>query len=58
MWEDPIVRETREAREKLVDEFGGDLDALYEHLLKVQERYRDRVVTLPPKKPTGERKVS
>jgi hypothetical protein len=58
MWEDPIVRETREAREKLVARFGGDLDALFEHLLKVQEQYRDRVVTLPPKKPTGERKVS
>jgi hypothetical protein len=58
MWEDPIVRETREAREELVAEFDGDLDALFEHLLKVQERYRDRLVTLPPKRPTGERKVS
>jgi hypothetical protein len=55
MWEDPIVRETREAREKLVAEFGGDLDALFEHLVKVQEQYRDRVVTGQPKKPTGER---
>jgi hypothetical protein len=58
MWEDPIVKETRAAREKLVDEFGGDLNALWEHLQKVQEQYRDRVVTLPPKRPTGERKVS
>jgi hypothetical protein len=59
MWEDPIVRETREAREKLVAEFGGDLDALFEHLLKVQEQYRDRLVTLQPKRPVaGERKVS
>jgi DNA polymerase III delta subunit len=58
MWEDPIVKETREAREKLVARFGGDLNALWEHLQKVQEQYRDRVVTLPPKRPTGERKVS
>ncbi len=58
MWEDPIVKETRAAREKLVDEFGGALDALFEHLQKVQEQYRDRVVTSQPKKPTGERKVS
>ena len=58
MWEDPIVKETRADREKLVDKFGGDLDALFEHLQKVQEQYRDRVVTGQPKKPTGERKIS
>jgi len=49
MWEDPIVKETRAVREELVAEFGGDLDALWQHLQKVQEQYRDRVVT-------GERK--
>ena len=59
MWEDPIVKETRAAREKLVAEFGGDLDALWEHLQVVQERYRDRVVTGQPKTPVRvERKVS
>jgi hypothetical protein len=51
MWEDPIVKETRKAREELVEEFGGDLDALWEHLQKVQERYRDRVVTGQAKPP-------
>jgi hypothetical protein len=45
MWEDPIVKETRAAREELVAEFGGDLNALWQHLQKVQEQYRDRVVT-------------
>jgi hypothetical protein len=45
MWEDPIVEETRAAREELVNEYGGDLDALWQHLQKVQEQYRDRVVT-------------
>jgi hypothetical protein len=49
MWEDPIVMETRVAREKLVAEFGEDLDALWEHLQTVQEQYRDRVVTGQPK---------
>jgi hypothetical protein len=51
MWEDPIVKETRVAREKLVEEFGGDLNALWEHLQVVQEQYRDRVVTGQPKAP-------
>ena len=59
MWEDPIVKETRAAREQLVEEFGGDLDALWEHLQKTQERYRDRVVTGQPKPPVvSEQKVS
>ncbi len=49
--EDPIVKETRKAREELVEELGGDLDALWEHLQNVQERYRDRIVTGQPKRP-------
>ncbi len=59
MWEDPIVKETRAAREELVAQFGGDLNALWEHLQKTQEHYRDRVFTGQPKSPaaTG-RKVS
>jgi RNAse (barnase) inhibitor barstar len=59
MWEDPIVKETRAAREKLVQEFGEDLDALWEHLQEVQKQYQDRVVTGQPKLPvTVRRKVS
>lgn len=59
MWEDPIVKETRKVREALVDEFGGDLDALWEHLQKVQEQYRDRIVNREPRPPVvTERKVS
>ena len=52
MREDPIVQETRAAREELVAEFNGDLDELWAHLQVVQARYRDRVVTGRPKPPT------
>lgn len=59
MWEDPIVQETRAAREKLVQDFGEDLDALWEHLQEVQKQYQDRVVTGQAKAPvTVRRKVS
>ena len=51
MWEDPIVKETRAAREQLVEEFGGDLTSLWEHLQETQELYRDRVVTGQSKPP-------
>lgn len=59
MREDPIVKETRAAREKLVQDFGEDLDALWEHLQEVQKQYQDRVVTGQPKAPvTVRRKAS
>jgi hypothetical protein len=51
MPEDPVVKETREARDRLVAEFDGDLDKLWEHLQVVQEKYRDRVVQGTPKPP-------
>ena len=37
MSEDPIVAETRAARERLVARFNGDLDALWRHLQEVQK---------------------
>jgi hypothetical protein len=52
MWEDPIVKETRAAREKLVEEFAGDLDALWNYLQETQKKYQDRVVTGHSKPPT------
>jgi hypothetical protein len=59
MWDDPIVKETRAAREKLVAEFDGNLDALWEHLQKVQKQHQDRVVRGQPKAPAvAQQKVS
>jgi len=59
MWEDPIVKETRAVREKLVADFDGDLNALWKHLQSVQAQYQDRVVTGQPKPPVFiNRKVS
>jgi hypothetical protein len=55
MWRDPIVEETRAAREELVEEFGGDLDALWEHLQETQKKYQDRVITGEPKVPAAVR---
>jgi len=49
MIEDPIVEETRAAREELEAEFGHDLNALWEHLQKVQEQFKDRVISGDPR---------
>jgi hypothetical protein len=50
MWEDPIVAETRVLREEMMSEVGNDLDALYEYLIAEQEKYKDRVVRLKPRR--------
>jgi hypothetical protein len=59
MSEDPIVAETRAARERLVARFNGDLDALWHHIQEVQKSLGARVVRRTPKSPvTAERRVS
>lgn len=51
MWEDPIVKETRAAREELFARFNHDLAALCEYLREKQREHSDRVVTLEPRRP-------
>ena len=51
MWEDPIVQETRAAREKLFAQFGNDLSALCKYLREKEREHSDRVVTLAPRRP-------
>lgn len=51
MWEDPIVRETRAAREELFARFDHDLGALCEYLRKKQREHIGRVVTREPRRP-------
>jgi hypothetical protein len=41
MWEDPIVNETRVAREELLERFNYDLDALCAYL-EQQETHSDK----------------
>ncbi len=58
MWEDPIVRETRAAREELLKRFNYDLDALCEYLEQLDTQSSKKAVTLKPKPATPHRKVS
>lgn len=50
MSEDPVVAETRELREQMMNEAGNSLDGLFELLARDQENYRERLVRLPPRK--------
>jgi len=51
MWEDPIVEETRAAREELFARFNHDLAALAEHLRKQEREHGSRIVTREPRRP-------
>jgi hypothetical protein len=51
MWDDPIVAETRAAREELFARFYHDLGALCRFLREKAAEHPERVVTLEPKRP-------
>jgi len=51
MWEDPIVKETRAAREELLQRFNYDLDALCAYLEQVEVQSDKKAVTLEPQRP-------
>jgi hypothetical protein len=58
MWEDPIVKETRAAREELLKRFNYDLDALCAYLQQLEAQSEKKSVTLEPRRPGPQRKVS
>jgi hypothetical protein len=51
MWEDPIVKETRAAREELLKRFNYDLEALCEYLDKTGHESQRKAITLEPRRP-------
>lgn len=58
MWEDPIVKETRGAREELLKRFNYDLDALCAYLEQLETHSDKKAVSLEPRRPASQRKVS
>jgi hypothetical protein len=51
MWNDEIVEETRQARDRYAAEFDYDLDAIYRDLKKQEEQNPENFISLPPKPP-------
>jgi hypothetical protein len=50
MWQDPIVKETRKLREQYASKFKHDPDAIFEDILKCQEKSGRKRVTFPSRK--------
>ena len=45
MWKDPVVEEVREARQRILERFGGDLAKYCEHLRQEQAEHPERYVS-------------
>ena len=58
MWDDPIVKETRAAREELLQRFNYDLDALCQYLDQQEAQSPKKAVTLKPRRPAFPRRMS
>lgn len=50
MWQDPIIKETRELRNQYAAQFNYDLDAIFEDIKKRQEKSTRRRVSFSPHK--------
>lgn len=51
MWNDEIVEETRQVRDRYVAKFENDLDTIYRDLKKQEEQNPEKFIPLPPKPP-------
>jgi hypothetical protein len=58
MWQDPIVKETRELREQYAQRFNHDPDAIFEDILKRQSQSKKALVSRPPRKPLSSPQVA
>ena len=47
MWEDPIVKEVREARLEIEQECANDFDKIYQRALEIQKQVANRQVSRP-----------
>lgn len=44
---DPVIEEIREIRHQISARFGHDPERLFEHYMRLQEEYRDRLASVP-----------
>jgi len=51
MWQDPIVKETRELRKKYADQFKNDPNAIYEDICIRQVQTKRKRVSFPSRRP-------
>ncbi len=45
MWEDPIVKEVRQARLEIEKEYDGDFRKIYERALEIQKKFAEKRIS-------------
>jgi hypothetical protein len=58
VWQDPIVKETRELRKFYASKFRNDADAIFEDILNRQKASKQKQVAFPARKPKPEKNVA
>ena len=58
MWQDPIVKETRELRELYASQFNHDTDAIFEDICNRQEKSERKKVSFPARKPQSKQNIA
>jgi hypothetical protein len=58
MWQDPVVKETRELRERYAEQFKHDLDAIFEDICNRQEKSGRKHVRFPAREPESQRNIA
>lgn len=54
MWSDPIVDQIRAEAKAWSDQFGGDVDAIFAEMRRLEESSDEPLVAMPPRTPTSE----
>jgi hypothetical protein len=58
MWQDPIVKETRELRKKYAEQFNNDPDKIFEDICKRQDKSKRKRVSFPARRPNSKRNIA
>jgi len=58
MWQDPIVKETRELRELYANQFNHDTDAIFKDICDRQEKSDRKVVAFPARQPQAKENIA
>ncbi len=58
MWQDPIVKETRELRDLYASQFNHDADAIFKDIYNRQNKSERKKVTFPARKPKSKQNIA
>ena len=58
MWQDPIVKETRDLRKQYADKFNNDAGSIFEDILKRQKESKRKRFSFQPRKPKSGKNIA